>query len=163
MLILSCLLTPLFVQATSLPDVEKIDINSAPLEDLVKIIHIGEVRAKELIFLRPFFSLDDLDRIKGISEARIKDIKKQGLAWVGAETEIETPEKVENNFNEEKTKEAPAQNDKNFKKELAIAGERASEKTSFLPFFVAFLLAIFSGITILILKKNAEKVYNKNV
>lgn len=61
---------------------EKIDINTAPLEDLIKIIHIGEVRAKELIFLRPFSSLDELTKIKGISERRLKDIKKQGLAWV---------------------------------------------------------------------------------
>jgi hypothetical protein len=61
---------------------EKIDVNSAGLEDLTKIIHIGEVRAKELISLRPFSSLDDLARIKGISEARVQDIKKQGLAFV---------------------------------------------------------------------------------
>jgi len=61
---------------------EKIDINTAPLEELVKIIHIGEVRALELISLRPFSSLDDLARIKGLGEKRIEDIKKQGLAWV---------------------------------------------------------------------------------
>jgi len=61
---------------------EKIDINTAPLEDLIKIIHIGETRALELISLRPFSSLDDLVRIKGIGEKRVEDIKKQGLAWV---------------------------------------------------------------------------------
>jgi len=70
---------------------EKIDINTAPLEDLVKIIHIGEVRAKELIFLRPFSSLDELTEVKGISETRVEDIKEQGLAWVGTE-EKEEPE-----------------------------------------------------------------------
>jgi len=62
---------------------EKIDINSAPLEDLVKIIHIGEARALELISLRPFSSLDELVKIKGIGEARLRDIKEEGLAWVG--------------------------------------------------------------------------------
>ena len=60
----------------------QIDINTAPLEDLVKIIHIGEKRALELISLRPFSSLDDLIKIKGIAEARVQDIKKQGLAWI---------------------------------------------------------------------------------
>jgi len=61
---------------------EKIDINTALLEDLVKIIHIGEKRAEELISLRPFSSLDELVKIKGISETRVKDIKEQDLAWI---------------------------------------------------------------------------------
>ena len=61
---------------------EKIDINSAVFDDLVKIVHIGEKRALELISLRPFSSLDDLERIKGIGPVRIEEIKKQGLAFV---------------------------------------------------------------------------------
>lgn len=69
----------------------QIDINTAPLEDLVKIIHIGEKRALELISLRPFSSLDDLVEIKGIGEARIQDIKKQGLAWVTESQLIQEP------------------------------------------------------------------------
>jgi len=73
---------------------EKIDINTAPLSDLVKIIHIGEKRALELIFLRPFLSLDDLARIKGIGPARIEDIKEQGVAYVGSSAEgvVELPD-----------------------------------------------------------------------
>lgn len=74
------------IWAADLPQTEKIDINSAPLEDLVKIIHIGETRAKELISLRPFSSLDDLTRIKGIGESRLNDIKQQGLAWVSGQS-----------------------------------------------------------------------------
>lgn len=69
----------------------QIDINTAPLEDLVKIIHIGEKRALELISLRPFSSLDDLIRIKGIGEARVQDIKKQDLAWVTGSQLIQEP------------------------------------------------------------------------
>lgn len=72
----------LFLFFGSVSAAEKIDINTAPLEELVKIIHIGGARAKELISLRPFSSLDDLARIKGIGEARAKDIKEQGIAWV---------------------------------------------------------------------------------
>jgi len=65
----------------TLQAIEKIDVNTAPLEDLVKIAHIGEARALELISLRPFSSLDDLVRIKGIGNLRVEDIKEQGLAW----------------------------------------------------------------------------------
>lgn len=60
-----------------------IDINTATVEHLVKIMHIGAERAQDLISLRPFKSVDDLSRIKGIGPARIKDIKSQGLACIG--------------------------------------------------------------------------------
>jgi DNA uptake protein ComE-like DNA-binding protein len=49
----------------------------------MRIIHIGEVRATELIQLRPFSTLDDLTRINGIAAARLNDIKNQGIACVG--------------------------------------------------------------------------------
>ena len=76
------LLLSSYIQAADLGDTLKIDINTALLEDLVKIIHIGESRAEELISLRPFSSLNDLIRIKGIGASRLGDIKEQGLAWV---------------------------------------------------------------------------------
>ncbi|MFH1582326.1 MAG: lamin tail domain-containing protein [bacterium] len=66
-------------------EAEKIDINTAPLEDLIKIIHLGEIRATELISLRPFSSLDELSRINGISESRVEEIKDQGIAFVQVE------------------------------------------------------------------------------
>jgi len=155
--ILALLFIPLFIQATDPPDIERIDINSAPLEDLVKVIHIGEVRAEELISLRPFSSLDDLTRIKGISKTRVEDIKKQGLAWVGTEEQIKTEKGVENDLKEKETKEKLEE-----KKKLAAIGEQTPGKPSFLPLFVALLLAIFSGIIILFLKRKV-KIYNKNV
>ena len=78
---LSSVVVLLFLFAwTAAAAADKIDVNTAPLEDLVKIIHIGEVRAKELISLRPFSSLDDLARIKGIGQAKVEDIKNEGLA-----------------------------------------------------------------------------------
>jgi competence protein ComEC len=60
-----------------------IDVNTATAEQLLEIIHIGAARANELISLRPFTSIDDLERIKGIGPARIADIKSQGLACIG--------------------------------------------------------------------------------
>ena len=68
----------------------RIDINASPLEELVKIVHIGKARALELISLRPFSSLDDLTRINGIGESRVNDIKKQGLARIGEAQSAET-------------------------------------------------------------------------
>ncbi|MBT9140226.1 MAG: hypothetical protein DDT30_00802 [Dehalococcoidia bacterium] len=43
----------------------KININTASVEQLQEIIHIGPVRAKEIIRLRPFDSIDDLVRVSG--------------------------------------------------------------------------------------------------
>jgi competence protein ComEC len=60
-----------------------IDINKASIEQVQEIMHIGPARAQDLINLRPFTSVDDLGRIKGIGPARIADIKSQGLACVG--------------------------------------------------------------------------------
>lgn len=81
----------LLLPSNKLLSAVQIDINTAPLEDLIKIIHIGETRASELISLRPFSSLDDLIKIKGIGEARIQDIKKQGLAWITESKLVEEP------------------------------------------------------------------------
>lgn len=128
----SLIFLPFFVYSQT----QKIDINSAPLEDLVKIIYIGEKRAKELISLRPFSSLDELTRIKGINKARLEEIKKQGLAYV------KTEEKAEKD-NNEKLKE---------EKHLLPIDEKIPKKPSLFPLFIALPLAIFSGMVILILK-----------
>lgn len=61
---------------------DQVDINRAAVSDLDKIIHIGSARAAQLITLRPFSSVDDMVRIKGIGPARLRDIKEQGLACV---------------------------------------------------------------------------------
>ncbi|WP_099363494.1 MBL fold metallo-hydrolase [Fredinandcohnia onubensis] len=60
-----------------------ININTASVEELQEIIHLGPARAKELINLRPFTSIDELTRIKGIGPSRMEDIKAQNLACVG--------------------------------------------------------------------------------
>lgn len=60
-----------------------ININEASIEELQDIIHIGDVRAEELIEQRPFQSVDDLTQINGIGPARIDDIKQEGIACTG--------------------------------------------------------------------------------
>lgn len=59
-----------------------VDINSASVEEVQKIKHIGPERAQDLIDSRPYSSVDQLTKIKGIGPARIDDIKSQGLACV---------------------------------------------------------------------------------
>ncbi len=59
-----------------------ININTADMQRLQDIIHISEARARQLIALRPFHSLDQLSRISGIGSARLQEIKNQGLAYV---------------------------------------------------------------------------------
>ena len=59
-----------------------VNINSASLEELQRIIHIGEARAKEIEEKRPLGSLDELTRITGIGPARLGDIKDEGIAYV---------------------------------------------------------------------------------
>ncbi len=83
-LIIFCLFLPFVVQGAS-----SIDINTAPLEELEKIIGIGPVLAQRIIEARPFDSLDDLIKVKGIGEITLQKIKDQGLAWVGPQEELE--------------------------------------------------------------------------
>jgi competence protein ComEC len=56
-----------------------ININTASLEELLHIVHIGPERAGQIIRLRPFLSVDDLIRVDGIGPARLADIKRQNI------------------------------------------------------------------------------------
>jgi endonuclease YncB( thermonuclease family) len=65
---------------------ECVDINSASQLDLMRIVHIDQVRSTEAIKLReqrPFADMRELTRIKGIGPSRVLDIEAQGLACVG--------------------------------------------------------------------------------
>lgn len=59
-----------------------IDINSASEAELQSIKHIGEARAPMVIELRPFNSVDELVKVKGIAKGRLADIKEEGKACV---------------------------------------------------------------------------------
>ncbi len=60
----------------------RVNINTAPLEELTRIRHVGPTRAEQLIELRPFDTLDQLTRIDGIGPAALRDIREEGLAYV---------------------------------------------------------------------------------
>ena len=120
----------------------KININTAPFKELVKIVHIGEVRALELISLRPFYSLDNLTRIEGIGDKALEDIKRQGLAWIDSTLE---PPKIEKGL---------AAAAKSFKS-LDLTQDKRVPKSPFV-YLIALAVAIFSGAIIFILKKKLE-------
>jgi beta-lactamase superfamily II metal-dependent hydrolase len=60
----------------------QVDINSAGFDQLLLIIHIGPDRANQILDLRPFSSVDSMERISGIGPARLADIKAEGVACV---------------------------------------------------------------------------------
>ena len=70
---------------------EKIDINTASLEQLDKIIGIGPVLAQRIIETRPFYSVDDLIKVEGIGEKTLQKIKDQDLAYVGGQLSSDDP------------------------------------------------------------------------
>jgi len=61
----------------------QLSINSATIEELSEINHIDIERATELIELRPFSAIKELNKIRGIGPARVADIVEQNLACIG--------------------------------------------------------------------------------
>lgn len=60
-----------------------ININTASKEELQEIVHIGEERTDEVIHLRPFDHVEDLDQVNGIGPARLDDIIEENIACTG--------------------------------------------------------------------------------
>ncbi|MEA2092393.1 MAG: helix-hairpin-helix domain-containing protein, partial [Patescibacteria group bacterium] len=65
-------------------EVTSVEINSASKEELYLLIGIGFTYAERIIENRPFCSLDDLEKVSGIGEKTIENIKNQGLAYIEA-------------------------------------------------------------------------------
>lgn len=60
-----------------------IDLNKASKGELQNIIHLGDTRAEQVLELRPFNNVEDLQRVDGIGPARIADIVAENKACVG--------------------------------------------------------------------------------
>lgn len=86
LLILFILLCPVFVFAVS-----TVDINTASLQQLDTLTGIGPVKAQAIIDARPFSSVDDLSRVKGIGPKTLQKIKDQGLAYVSGNSNNQIP------------------------------------------------------------------------
>lgn len=76
------LLLPLFVLAAN-----KVELNTASLSQLEELIGVGPITAQKIIDARPFASVDDLLKVKGIGEKTLQKIKDQGIAYVAGETQ----------------------------------------------------------------------------
>lgn len=61
----------------------QIDINEADVEELLRIKHIGKVRARLIVAQRPFKSVEQLTEVRGIKDKNLKDILDEGLVCVG--------------------------------------------------------------------------------
>jgi competence ComEA-like helix-hairpin-helix protein len=73
---------PIFVLA------EQIDINSSSLSQLDDLTGIGPKYAQAIIDARPFLSVDDLVKVKGIGPKTLQKIKDQGFACVNCQIQI---------------------------------------------------------------------------
>ena len=91
-LILLVILIIPFVSA--LCEEDQIDINSASLDELDNIAHVGQKVAGYIKDARPFNSLDDLVDVSYISENYLIDIKEEGLACVNENSKTEIKEEV---------------------------------------------------------------------
>jgi hypothetical protein len=110
----------------------QIDINSASIEDLIKIDNIAEKRAQQIIELRPFESVDDLIRVVGIGEIYLSEIKEQDLACVDKSEEKEednTEDEPEEKEEDEKYIIEEDRENKEDKKEEILEIRLEKEKT----------------------------------
>ncbi len=88
----------LFLVLTAFPAIVfaagQVEINTASLEQLDEITGVGPVLAQRIVDARPFSSLDDLLKVKGIGEKTLQKIKDQGLAYVASAPPQTAPEVI---------------------------------------------------------------------
>lgn len=80
------MLWPIFVLAQGC-----VDINTGSLTQLEELDGVGPTKAQAMIDSRPYSSIDDLDRAKGIGPATLAKIKAQGLASINCSITQTTP------------------------------------------------------------------------
>lgn len=78
----------LFFISSTIFAIEKVDINTATLDQLDKLDGIGLSYAQKIIDNRPFNSLEDLLKVKGIGNSTLQKIKDQALACINCTNKI---------------------------------------------------------------------------
>lgn len=97
-------------------DDKQIDINSASIDELDRIVWVGPATAEKIIGARNFDSLDDLIDVYGIGESKLNDIVEEGLACVGENKDSDEVYDVE----EEEVSEGDSEEDKTDEEEEVI-------------------------------------------
>lgn len=95
----------LFSISTFVFALDKVEINTATLEKLDTIVGIGPSLGQRIIDARPFSSIDDLLKVKGIGEKTLQKIKDQGIVYVEGQT---IQPITQTTLSEEKIIETPA-------------------------------------------------------
>lgn len=70
--------TPLYgqeVDPTPTPEVEKVNVNTATLDELVTLPGIGKVIAQRIIDGRDYAAIDELLNVKGIAYSKLEKIR----------------------------------------------------------------------------------------
>lgn len=162
-------------------DEGQIDINTASLEELQEITHVGPKVAGYIVDKRPFNFIDDLAEVAYISEGYVEDIKSQGLACVSDEDDEKEEDSDEEADDEDKKttdnpgNEPPANFNSYQKKELEtinlnspanstkdIKTEENSEflKKDKISMYGFFAFSVLIGILLIIRRK---KIYKNDI
>jgi competence ComEA-like helix-hairpin-helix protein len=129
---------------------EQIDINSATLKELDLLTGVGSVYAERIINGRPYSSIDDLSKIKGIGPATLQKIKDQGWACVNCQTSLPAPKTSESKSTQF---DLPALSTNENLQIKNSANESGQNNPSLQTIFLAGFLSLFSGATVLSIKK----------
>lgn len=109
----------------------QIDINTASLEELDKIVYVGSVTAERIISMRPFNFVDELINVSGIGETKLNAIKNENLACVeNFEIEKEIEKDYEEKKDNEQLEEKSTENEEFLEEEENLENEIVPEEKS---------------------------------
>jgi competence protein ComEA len=82
LLVLGATAPPAPAVGARLPDAQpaRVDVNRAPLAELVALDGVGPALARRIVAARPFASVDDVARVRGIGPKRLARLREQGVA-----------------------------------------------------------------------------------
>lgn len=70
------------LDAEALAEARCVNINQAAPDELERLTNVGASTAEGIVATRPFGSIADLERVSGLAESTVTEIKDQGLACV---------------------------------------------------------------------------------